>query len=71
MKNLRNLPTPIKLFACIALTLVLVFFTALIMLPFGLVYEFDNSTWETMHYLFGSIYLIATIYWAFFVKERR
>jgi len=71
MKNLRNLPTPIKLFVCIAITLILVFLTALIMLPFGLVYEFDNSTWEWMHYGFGSIYFVATIYWFFFVKERR
>tara|TARA_R100000808_G_C2096085_1_gene114766 strand:+ start:436 stop:651 length:216 start_codon:yes stop_codon:yes gene_type:complete len=71
MKNLRKFPTPIKLFACIAISLVLVFLTAIFMLPFAFAYDFDNCTWEYMHYAFGAMYFIATIYWAFFTKERR
>jgi hypothetical protein len=71
MKNLRNLPTPIKLFACIALSLILVCLTAVLMLPFAFAYDFNNSTWEWMHYSFGALYFIATIYWAFYTKERR
>ena len=71
MKNLRNLPTPIKLFACIAITLVLVFFTVLILLPFAFIHDIGNDVWVISHYAFGAMYFIATIYWAFFTKERR
>ena len=62
---------PIKIFVSVAISLILVFLTAVIMLPFAFIYDCNDSTWEIIHYTFGSIYFITTMYYLFINKDRR
>ena len=71
MEKLKKLPMPIKIFVSVAISLILVFLTAIIMLPFAFIYDFDNHTWEIMHYTFCGIYFVTTMYYLFINKDRR
>jgi len=70
MKNLKNLPTPIKVFVTITITILLTFLTFLIMTPFQLLYEFSDNYWDTVTVITGIIYFSSTVYYMFNTKSR-
>jgi len=71
MKNLKRLPTPLKVFVTISITMLLLFLTWLVMMPFQLIYEFSDHVWDIITIITGSIYLITTSYFMFNNKISR
>ena len=71
MKNLKKLPTPLKVFITISITMLLLFLTWLVMMPFQFIYEFSDHVWDIITIITGSIYLITTGYFMFSNSNNR